>query len=124
MTEFVACIERGEGFNSYSHRISAPTLPELLTRLKDYAEEASEHDYLCILESTQDYHVWEAIEDCWETYVVPAIEKRDLVKAIKLVEDNIVNLEFWFADLEATKYHKLKSLEMQRAHLKTLKEQL
>ncbi|MNO01170.1 hypothetical protein D3C81_2212430 [compost metagenome] len=66
--------------------------------------------------------MWEAIEDCWETYVVPAIEKRELVKKIKLVEDNIAKEETWFAQLEATKAFKQNYLELQRAVLKSLKE--
>lgn len=123
MSKFVACIEHSKGFNTHTYEMTESSLDLLLDSLKDFASEATEHDSLCILGSTNDPDTWEAIEDCWETYVVPAIEKRELVKKIKLVEDNIAREELWFAELEAAKIFKRNYLEMQRAVLKSLKEQ-
>lgn len=120
--KFVACIERDSGFSTYRWELVKDSLPSLLNAIKEYADEAAEHDYLCILGSTNDPDSWEAIEDCWETYVVPAIEKRELVNKIKLVESNIVKEETWFAELEATKVFKQKYLDLQYAVLKSLKE--
>lgn len=121
--KFVACIERDSGFSTYRDQLVADSLPNLLKAIRKYADEAMEYDFLCILGSTNDPESWEAIEDCWETYVVPAIEKRELVKSIKHVEDEIAKLEFWFSDLENTKVYKHKTLELHKATLKTLKEQ-
>ena len=120
--KFVACIERDSGFSTYRWELVRESLPSLLNAIKEYADEAAEYDYLCILGSTNDPESWEAIEDCWQTYVVPAIEKRELVNQIKHLENEIAKIEFWFADLEITKTVKLKSLEMLNASLKTLKE--
>lgn len=120
--KFVACIERDSGFSTYRWELVKDSLPSLLNAIKEYADEAAEHDYLCILGSTNDPDSWEAIEDCWETYVVPAIEKRELVNKIKLVESNIAKEETWFAELEATKVFKQKYLDLQYAVLKSLKE--
>lgn len=120
--KFVACIERDSGFSTYRWELVKDSLPSLLNAIKEYADEAAEHDYLCILGSTNDPDSWEAIEDCWQTYVVPAIEKRELVKKIKLVESNIATEETWFAELEATKAIKQKYLDLQYAVLKSLKE--
>lgn len=122
MTKFVACIERDSGFSTFRDEIVADSLPNLLEAIRKYADEAGEYDYLCILGSTNDPESWEAIEECWETYVVPAIQKRELVKSIKHVEDEIAKLEFWFSDLENTKVYKQKSLELLQATLQTLKE--
>lgn len=120
--KFVACIERDSGFSTYRWELVKDSLPSLLNAIKEYADEAAEHDYLCILGSTNDPDSWEAIEDCWETYVVPAIEKRELVNKIKLVESNIAKEESWFAELEATKVFKQTYLDLQYAVLKSLKE--
>lgn len=120
--KFVACIERDSGFSTYRWELVKDSLPSLLNAIKEYADEAAEHDYLCILGSTNDPDSWEAIEDCWEAYVVPAIEKRELVNKIKLVESNIAKEETWFAELEATKVFKQKYLDLQYAVLKSLKE--
>lgn len=120
--KFVACIERDSGFSTYRWELVKDSLPSLLNAIKEYADEAAEHDYLCILGSTNDPDSWEAIEDCWETHVVPAIEKRELVNKIKLVESNIAKEETWFAELEATKVFKQKYLDLQYAVLKSLKE--
>lgn len=122
---YVACIERSEGFSTYSHDIEECSLEELLKSIREYAAEASENDCLDILGSTTDNPgTWEAIEDCWETYVVPAIEKRELVKKIKLVEDSIAKEESWFLNLDNIKAQKQYYIEAQTAVLKSLKEQL
>lgn len=116
------CIIEGRGFSTWEHILTEDTLPEMLTALKEYAGQADNDSFLDILGTDASPNEWEAIEDCWDTYVVPAIEKQELVKKIKLVEDNIAREELWFAELKATQIFKRNYLEQQRALLKTLKE--
>lgn len=121
--KYVACIERGEGFSTWRDELVEDSLPMLLKAIRKFAEHADDNSYLCILGSTNDPDTWEAIEDCWETYVIPAIEKRELVKKIKLVEDGITKEESWFANLDNIKAQKEHYLKEQYARLKSLKEQ-
>jgi len=120
--KFKAAVDIGSGFSTWTDTIEGDTLEELLQAIKSYSP--YEDSYLCILGSTQEPPlVWEAIEECWETYVVPAIEKLELDKKIKLVENNIAKEEAWFIELESTKAFKQNYLELQRSVLKHLKEQ-
>lgn len=117
------CIIEGRGFSTWEHILSEDSLPELISALKDYAAQADNDSFLDILGTDASPTEWEAIEECWDTYVVPAIEKRELVKKIKLVEDNIAREELWFVELKATQIFKRNYIEQQRSVLKTLKEQ-
>ena len=121
--KFRVAIDEGTGFNTWQNIIEANTLDKLLLKLKGYAACADDDSFLSFIGSTQEPPgVWEAIEECWECYVIPAIEQRAHARKIELVEQAIAVEETWLANLEATKAQKQQFIQEQLALLKTLKE--
>lgn len=114
-------IDEGIGFSTWQHYLEADTVSDMLVKIREFAAHATEESYLSICGSDYDPLAWEEFEDCWETYVVPAINRIALVNNLETVEDEITAVTSWIersADILAEKKQQLENLLVTRQTLK------